>query len=65
VSVKGKVVKLERAVPATVPVGEPCEACAAMRGALAQVYGVQIEPFTCQKAACDGLRENLLKVYGA
>jgi hypothetical protein len=64
VSVKGKVEKLERVVPATAPAGEPCEACEAMSVALAQVYGARVEPFTYPKGACDGLRENLLKAYG-
>jgi hypothetical protein len=65
VSVKGKVEKLERAVPVTAPAGEPCEACEAMRGALAQVYGARVEPFTCTPGVCDERHRNLLKVYGA
>jgi hypothetical protein len=63
VSVKGKIEKLERAMPKSALAGEPCEVCDAMRGALAHVYGACVEPLHVAPGACDWLRENLLKVY--
>jgi hypothetical protein len=64
VNVRGKIERLERAVPVLPAGGEACALCALLSRGFARVYGAGREPLTLGSEACEQTHRNLLKVYG-